>query len=209
MSNENENMQGTDIESVNLENQESESIQEKKENATEDSSKVLKELEQMTLKVKQLEDEMNKAKEDYLRGQAEIQNMRRRCEQEVDKAKKYAIDRFVKDLLPSIDPIEKALQFADRENEACKNLVQGVESTFSLIVKALSNNGVEVIDPSNNEMFDPVVHQAIQHLENPEVPANHVMTVIQKGYQLSGRVIRPALVIVSKGSAEQVVDASV
>jgi molecular chaperone GrpE len=174
------------------------SAQEACDCAAEAQSNLAKELEAATLNLKQLQDELDSAKEDYLRAQADIQNMRRRCEQEVDKAKKYAVDRFVKDLLPALDPIEKALQFADRENEDTKTLVQGVESTFALMLKALNGNGVQVIDPVN-DVFDPNLHQAIQSLENPDVPANHVMAVVQKGYQLNGRVVRPAMVIVSKG----------
>lgn len=166
-------------------------------------SDLAKELEAATLNLKQLQDELDSAKEDYLRAQAEVQNMRRRCEQDVDKAKKFAVDRFVKDLLPALDPIEKALQFIDREKEETKSLVQGVESTFALLVKALNVNGVQVIDPQN-DVFDPNLHQAIQSLENPDVPANHVMAVVQKGYQLNGRVLRPAMVIVSKGTGSSV-----
>lgn len=209
MSNENEAQQATVNE--DLQNQATEQTTEQvaENTSTEASVDMVKELEAMTMKIKQLEDDIAKAKDDYLRGQAELQNMRRRCEQEVDKAKKFAIDRFVKDLLPALDPVEKALEFANRESEECKNLVMGVESTFNILLKALNANGVEVINPVNQEVFDPNLHQAIQSLENPQVPANHVMAVVQKGYQLSGRVLRPAMVIVSKGSSEQIVEVAV
>lgn len=143
------------------------------------------------------------AQEECLRARAEVQNMRRRCEQDVDKAKKYAIDRFAKELIPVIEPLEKAIQFADRENEASKNMLVGVEQTYNLLMKALKNNQLEEVNPEGAE-FDPNLHQAIQSLENPNVPANHVMAVVQKGYVLNGRVIRPAMVIVSKGAGNTV-----
>ncbi len=151
---------------------------------------------------------LTEAKEECLRAQAEVQNMRRRCEQDVDKAKKFALDRFAKDLIPAIEPLEKALEFADRENEATKNLIQGVELTFNLLCKALNDNNIQVINPEG-QSFDPTFHQAIQYIPDENIPADHVIKVVRKGYALNDRVLQAALVIVSSGSANKGVDAAV
>lgn len=190
------------------ENQNVDSVEEKENIATEQQAEtVVENNDEVTkvedaetlLKINKLTEDLAAAKDEVLRAQAEVANMRRRCEQEVDKARKFALDRFVKDLLPALDPMEKAIQFADKENEATKVMVQGIEATYSLLLKSLKDNGVECHDPMG-EPFNPEFHQAIQSLENNEVPANHVMAVIQKGYTLNGRVVRPAMVIVSKGN---------
>ena len=129
----------------------------------------------------------------------ELKRIMTRCENEISKAKSFALEGFVKDLIPSIEPLEKALFYSDRTNPQQKDLIEGLEMTMDLLLKAISKNGVEVIDPLNN-LFDPNYHQAIQHVPNPAVPANHVMAVIQKGYALNGRLIKPALVVVSSGN---------
>ena len=129
----------------------------------------------------------------------EISRIRTRCDNEIAKAKSFALEGFVKDLIPSIEPLEKALFYSDRNNPQQKDLIEGLEMTMELILKAISKNGVEVIDPLN-QLFDPNYHQAIQHIPNPAVPANHVMGVIQKGYALNGRLLKPALVVVSSGN---------
>ena len=129
----------------------------------------------------------------------ELKRIMTRCDNEIAKAKNFALEGFVKDLIPSIEPLEKALFYSDRSNPQQKDLIEGLEMTMDLLLKAISKNGVEVIDPLNN-LFDPNYHQAIQHVPNPAVPANHVMAVIQKGYALNGRLIKPALVVVSSGN---------
>lgn len=160
------------------------------------TAKLLKELEEAN---KALAD----AQEETLRARAEVQNMRRRCDNEIEKASKYAITQFANSLLPVIEPIEKALQFADRENEATKNIVQGVELTYKLLMKALNENHLNEVNPEG-EVFDPNLHHAIQMVETDQVPANHIVAVLQKGYVLNGRVLRPAMVTVSKGVSNSI-----
>ncbi len=166
-----------------------------------DNATLAKKLDEVTRQLVQLKSKLAEAEDDALRARAEKVNMQRRCEVEVDKAKKYAVEKFVRDLLGAIDPMEKALEFLDPNDEALKSVKDGVESTFSLLIKALNNHGVVVVDPKG-VAFDPAEHQAIQMIESADVPANHVIAVVQKGYTLNGRVVRPAMVIVSKGSSE-------
>ena len=144
-------------------------------------------------------------RDSVLRAQAEVQNMRRRCEQDVEKAHKFALDRFSAELLPVVDNLERALQAApapDQRDEGLQALYEGVELTFKSFVETLNKFNIEQINPEG-EPFDPQLHEAMTTQPNDEVEPNTVLAVIQKGYTLNGRVIRPARVVVSKagGSA--------
>jgi molecular chaperone GrpE len=135
-----------------------------------------------------------------LRAQAEVQNMRRRCEQDVEKAHKFALEKFGTELLPVMDNLERALQaVTNADDESVKALYKGVELTLKGFSETLSKNNIEQLDPQG-EPFDPQQHEAMSIVENDDVEANTVLTVVQKGYLLNGRVIRPAMVIVAKSS---------
>ena len=141
---------------------------------------------------------LGEQQDSVLRAQAEVQNMRRRCEADVEKAHKYALEKFSADLLPVMDNMERALQaVSNPEDEGVKGLCEGIELTIKEFLGILNKFAIEQIDP-HGEPFDPQLHQAISAVENPELEANTVITVVQKGYSLNGRVIRPAMVIVSK-----------
>jgi len=136
-----------------------------------------------------------------LRAQAEVQNMRRRCEQDVEKAHKFALEKFGTELLPVMDNLERALQAVpNAEDESVKALYEGVELTLKGFMETLGKNHIEQLNPEG-EPFDPQQHEAMSLVENNDVEPNTVLTVVQKGYLLNGRVIRPAMVVVSKGSA--------
>ena len=132
-----------------------------------------------------------------LRAKAEMENMRRRTEQEVDKARKYALNKFAEELLPVIDNLERAISAADVEHEAVKPLFEGVELTHKTFVDAIAKFGLKEINPEG-EAFNPEYHQAMSIQESPDHKSNTVMFVMQKGYELNGRVIRPAMVMVAK-----------
>ncbi|EKO3575340.1 nucleotide exchange factor GrpE [Vibrio metschnikovii] len=141
-----------------------------------------------------------RAKENHeamLRALADVENMRRRSEQEVDKARKYALGRFVEELLPVLDNIERAIDAADCENEVIKPFLEGVELTHKSFVDAVTKFGVSVINPEG-ETFNPEFHQAMSIQESADHASNTVMFVMQKGYELNGRVVRPAMVMVAK-----------
>lgn len=132
-----------------------------------------------------------------LRAKAEVENMRRRSEAEVDKARKYALSRFAEELLPVLDNLERAIQAADADNEVIKPLVEGVELTHKTFVGVIEKFGLKEINPEG-EVFNPEFHQAMSIQESPDHEPNTVMFVMQKGYELNGRVVRPAMVMVSK-----------
>ncbi|HFG2035513.1 TPA: nucleotide exchange factor GrpE [Vibrio cholerae] len=143
------------------------------------------------------EERLKEQQDSVLRARAEVENMRRRSEQEVDKARKFALSRFAEELLPVIDNLERAIQAADGEVEAIKPLLEGVELTHKTFVDTIAKFGLKEINP-HGEAFNPEFHQAMSIQESAEHEPNTVMFVMQKGYELNGRVLRPAMVMVSK-----------
>jgi len=149
-------------------------------------------------KLVQAESVIAHQKDEVLRVQAEMQNLRRRTEQDIEKAHKFGQERLSTELLAVMDNLERALQLnMDREDESVKALLQGVELTLKSFVDCFRKFSIEQIDPLG-ESFDPQRHQAMSMQENPNVEPNTVTAVMQKGYTLHGRVIRPAMVMVSK-----------
>ena len=140
-----------------------------------------------------------KARDDLLRVQAEMQNLRRRTEQDVERAHKYGIEKFSTELLVVADNLERALNSAsESKDESAKAILDGVSLTLKSLNDCFAKFSIEAVDPLG-EPFDPQLHQAIATQESPGSEPNSVIEVIQKGYTLNGRVIRPAMVMVSKG----------
>ncbi|AFJ46064.1 nucleotide exchange factor GrpE [Shimwellia blattae] len=135
-----------------------------------------------------------------LRAKAEMENLRRRTEQDVEKAHKFALEKFVNELLPVIDSLDRALEVADKNNPDLAPMVEGIELTRKSMLDVVRKFGVEVVGEVN-EPFNPDVHQAIAMVESDEVAPNHVLMVMQKGYTLNGRTIRAAMVSVAKAKA--------
>jgi molecular chaperone GrpE len=137
------------------------------------------------------------AKEQSLRAQADAQNARRRAEQDVEKAHKFGLEKMVNDLLPVVDNLERALASIDPANEAFAAFIEGIQLTHKSFVDALLRHQVAVVNPEG-EPFDPNLHQAVSAVPNPDVEPNTVLNCFQKGYTLHGRLVRPAMVVVSK-----------
>ncbi len=152
-------------------------------------------LEEMVAK---LEADLADAQDSALRAQADAANVQRRAEQEIDKARKFALDRFVGELLPVVDNMERALSAAT-DSGAEAPIIEGLELTMKSFMDALKKSGVEIVDPQG-EPFDPQLAQAMSMVENPDVEPNTVIAVMQKGYTLNGRLVRPAMVMVSKAA---------
>lgn len=142
-------------------------------------------------------------KDRALRTVAEMENLRRRTALDVEKAHKFALEKFATELLPVLDNLERTLLVADKENEVVKPLVEGVELTLKSMANSVAKFGVTAIDPQG-QLFDPNQHQAMSMIENADVAPNTVIAVMQKGYELNGRVIRPAMVMVSKAPSASV-----
>ncbi|QZY91254.1 nucleotide exchange factor GrpE [Pantoea dispersa] len=152
-------------------------------------------------RIAQLEAELAQAqggvRDAQLRAQAEIENIRRRAEMDVEKAHKFALEKFANELLPVIDSLERALEVADKENTELASMIEGIELTLKSLLGAVRKFGVEVVGETNVP-FSPDVHQAMSMMESEEVAPNHVLMVMQRGYTLNGRLLRPAMVAVSK-----------
>ena len=145
----------------------------------------------------QLHEDVADARDAALRAQADAQNVTRRAEQDVEKARKYALERFCSELLPVVDNLERALEATVGDDEIVKPIAEGVELTLKSFQDALKKFNIEAVDPQG-EPFDPQLHQAMSMVENGEVEPNTVIAVMQKGYTLNGRLVRPAMVMVSK-----------
>ncbi len=148
--------------------------------------------------VAQLQADVEEARDAALRAQADAQNVKRRAEQDVEKARKFALERFTGDLLPVVDNLERALEAAS-DDEAVRPIVEGVELTLKSFLDAIGKYNIEQINPEG-EPFDPQLHQAMSMVDNPDVEPNTVIAVVQKGYTLNGRLVRPAMVMVSKSA---------
>ena len=145
----------------------------------------------------QIEEAANKEQDILLRSRAEIENLRRRTEQDIEKAHKFALEKFSKDILNTIDNLERALATpANKEDESVKALFDGVELTLKELVSTVGRFGVEAVGVVG-EAFNPDLHQAISMQPAEGFETNQISVVLQKGYTLNGRVIRPAMVMVA------------
>ncbi|MFQ3237093.1 MAG: molecular chaperone GrpE [Paraglaciecola sp.] len=136
-------------------------------------------------------------KDSVIRAIADADNIRKRAQLDIDKARKFALEKFAAELLPVADNLERALQVADPANESIKPVVDGVELTLKSFISGIEKFGIEVIEPQG-QPFNPELHQAMSMQENAELAPNTVMAVMQKGYVLNGRLLRPAMVMVSR-----------
>ena len=158
-------------------------------------------LEEAIARVQELEAQLaetaKKEQDLLLRTRAEIDNIRRRTEQDVEKAHKFALEKFAKDILNTIDNLERALATpANIEDESVKALFNGVELTLKELLATVARFGVEPVGVVG-EIFNPDLHQAISMQPTDGFESNQITTVLQKGYLLNGRVIRPAMVMVA------------
>ncbi len=145
----------------------------------------------------QLAEAQIRERDTVLRIKAEMENLRRRTEQDIEKAHKFALEKFVNELLQVIDSLDRALEVADKANPDMAAMVEGIELTLKSMLDVVRKFGVEVIAETNVPL-DPNVHQAIAMVESEEVPAGNVLGIMQKGYTLNGRTIRAAMVTVAK-----------
>lgn len=152
------------------------------------------ELEAMLAKAQQ------HARDSLLRAKAEVENVRRRSEQDVEKAHKFALERFAGELLPVIDNLERALEMSDKSNTELTSAIEGIELTLKSLLDVVHKFGLSVVGEIYVP-FNPKIHQAMTMSESDEHEPNQVIMVMQKGYTLNGRLIRPAMVAVSKAKS--------
>lgn len=143
-----------------------------------------------------LQEQLDASNDQLLRLQAEMQNIRRRAERDVESAHKFGLEKFANQLLPVVDNLQRALDAIDADNESQKAIYEGIDLTLKSFLDVLAQFKIEAIDPSG-EPFDADYHQAVSMVPNPDVEPNTVLEVFQKGYKLNGRLMRPAMVVVS------------
>ncbi len=134
---------------------------------------------------------------EVLRARADVENIRRRSEKDVANAHRYALEKFVKELLPVIDSLERGLHDIESDHEMVDAMQQGMKMTLEMMISAVKKFGVEPLDPTG-EKFNPEQHEAMSMQPSEEHESNTVMQVMQKGYLLNDRLIRPAMVMVAK-----------
>jgi molecular chaperone GrpE len=154
-------------------------------------------LEEARQQLEDVQQQLGEAKDQMMRAVAEAQNARRRAEKDVSNARLFALEGFSRDLLPVIDNLERAMESANPDDAAVSVIAEGVELTLKSFKDVLNRHHLVQIDPLS-EPFDPEFHEAISMVENKEVEPNTVLTVVQKGYTLNGRLVRAAMVIVSR-----------
>jgi molecular chaperone GrpE len=150
-----------------------------------------------------LKAEVQAAKEQALRGLAEAENTKRRAEREVNDARAYAIQKFARDLLDAADSLARAVQHAPKEADdpQVKSLILGVEMTEKALQTAFERNGLKRVAPEKGSKFDPNLHQAMMEQSDDELAPGSIVMLAQPGYELFGRIVRPAMVAVTPKAA--------
>ncbi|CUS49356.1 MAG: molecular chaperone GrpE [Idiomarinaceae bacterium HL-53] len=149
------------------------------------------------------QEQVTQEKDKALRVAADAENAKRRAAQEVEKARNFALEKFAGELLSVIDNLERALQAIDVEDEALKSVREGIEMTHKGFIQTIEKFGMASLDPQG-AAFDPQLHQAMGMQESEDVAPNTVLYVMQKGYTLNGRLLRPAMVMVSRAPTKGV-----
>lgn len=156
-------------------------------------------IEALELALSQAEQRADDANDRAVRAVAEMENIRRRSAQEVEKAHKFALEKFAGELLDSVDNLERALDIAAQADDVNKGFLEGIELTHKNLLGTLTKFGVEAVG-AVGDAFNPELHQAMAMQPSEEHENNTVLAVMQKGYTLSGRLLRPAMVMVVKNS---------
>jgi molecular chaperone GrpE len=163
-----------------------------------ESASQLLELERLQQALVEADERAKNHREQYLRAAAELDNVRKRAQRDIEAANRYGLEKFAAELLPVKDSLELAVQNAGRAD--APSLREGQEATLQLLSRALEKLGVTLIDPLG-EPFDPAKHEAMMTQESTTAEPNSVLKVVQPGYELNGRLLRPARVIVARAPA--------
>ncbi|OGT50723.1 MAG: nucleotide exchange factor GrpE [Gammaproteobacteria bacterium RIFCSPHIGHO2_12_FULL_42_13] len=149
-------------------------------------------------KIHLLEKEVLLLKDQIARTHAEAQNTQRRLEQEASKARKFAVDRLLSDLVPLVESLEHALEVQASDHAQLTTMREGIQLTLDMLLKLLEKNGVVSISPKPGDPFDPTQHEAMSMQPHPEFKSNTIAQILRKGYALHGRVIKAAMVMVAQ-----------
>ncbi len=176
-----------------------EQVEEQHEHAHEVISAEQERINELELALATAQSTVSDQKDSVIRAKAEVDNIRRRAAQDVEKARKFALEKFAGEMITVVDNLERGLATIDAEAEEQKSTFEGVNLTLQGLLSGLEKFGVKSVDPQD-QPFNPELHQAMSMQEVPDVAPNTVIAVMQKGYELNGRLIRPAMVMVSKAA---------
>jgi len=197
---------GEPEESATVEEPAEQGLDEGQEATESDSAETSAALKEAEAALEAAQAEIEALKDQALRAAAETENVRKRADRSIENAHKYALERFVGDLLPAVDSFERAVTAAaevkSTAGEAVDALAEGVELSLKLLLEAMERQGIEVVDPIGAP-FDPKLHEAMSMVENAEAEPGSVIEVFQKGYTVNGRLARPARVIVAREPAPE------
>ncbi|WP_404402268.1 nucleotide exchange factor GrpE [Idiomarina seosinensis] len=154
---------------------------------------------ELELALSKAEARANEQQESVVRTQAEMENVRRRSSLDVEKARKFALEKFATELLTTVDNLERALQAAEGQQNVDQSFLEGVELTYKSLTSTLQKFGVTAVG-EEGEVFNPDKHQAMSMQESEQHDHNTLIAVMQKGYELNGRLLRPAMVMVARNS---------
>jgi len=156
----------------------------------------------LAAELEQARQEADQLRDSFLRAKAEAENVRRRAETELSNAARYGVEPLARELLSVRDSLDlaRSVDFRRDDQDAVEKMVEGLELTLKLLDVAFDKTGLSVVDPKPGEKFDPALHQAMGTQESDDVAPNHVVQVIQRGYRLHDRLLRPAMVMVSKAA---------
>ncbi|MCU4674930.1 nucleotide exchange factor GrpE [Catenovulum sp. 2E275] len=177
-----------------------EAAQEAQQASTENTETVNEQeqkIAELEAKLAQAEAKVTEQQDSVVRAKAEVENIRRRSAQDVEKAHKFALEKFAGELLPIVDNLQRALDAADKSNEALVPMIEGIELTQKSFDSTLAKFGIEIVAPAQGDALNPELHQAMSMIPNPDVAPNAIIDCLQKGYTINGRLLRPAMVIVS------------
>ena len=160
-----------------------------------------KKVNELEEKLKQAEQKAADNWEEVLRSRADLENTRKRMERDIENAHKYAVEKFVQGLLPVIDSLEMGLAAAKQEDANINSVKEGTELTLKMFADCVNKFGMQALDPKG-EKFNPEFHQAMSIQESADEEPDTVIAVMQKGYLLNGRLIRPAMVVVAKAASQ-------
>ncbi|MCH9643483.1 MAG: nucleotide exchange factor GrpE [Gammaproteobacteria bacterium] len=145
-----------------------------------------------------VEMERDKLKDQLFRSKADLENLRRRSERDISNAHKYGSEKLLSDMLPVVDSIIRGLEGPESQDPQAQSMREGLKLTLDLLEKTLQKHGVVMIDPQVGEAFNPEKHEAMSMQQNPDAESNTILQVLQKGFELNGRIIRAAMVIVNQ-----------
>lgn len=160
--------------------------------------------DQIAVLSKTLQETQEKANNNWerlVRKEAELQNLIKRSEQDVENARKFAMERFAGEMLQVLDSLDQGLAYSQSNQLTVDHLVEGIKLTHSVFMNALDKQGIVAVDPAAGDVFNPAFHEAISIQETNDLEPNRIVAVVQKGYMLQNRLLRPARVVVSKAPA--------